>query len=153
MSSSLLSPASEPYAPLPSPTAILQYLQIRPSSQHGMAVHKLRGRNVSAPASADVLRLTSINSGMADFDVEEGVPRADLPWDGTEQVTTRPLFLASDRNTIGSDPSRSEALPERASIQIVTEEPALHASILTLPPRARNNEMAEEIISLRTQTQ
>ncbi|KAK0226781.1 hypothetical protein EDD85DRAFT_163895 [Armillaria nabsnona] len=55
---------------LPGPKVILQYLQIRPSSQHG-AIHKLRGRDVPVPASVDRLRPTSINSGVVDFDVEE----------------------------------------------------------------------------------
>ncbi|KAK0209879.1 hypothetical protein IW262DRAFT_1468186 [Armillaria fumosa] len=139
------------HTPLPNPRAILQYLQIHPSSQHS-TIHKQRGRGVSVPASMDVLRSTSVNSVIVDFDVE-GVPGANLPRTPTELLTTRPLSWASDRNTFGSDPSRSEGLPGRKNIHILAEEPTPHASTSTLPPRARNDEMAEEIIRLRTQIQ
>ncbi|SJL14928.1 uncharacterized protein ARMOST_18404 [Armillaria ostoyae] len=137
---------------LPNPAIMLQYLQIRPSSRHG-AIHKLRGRDVPVPTSVDGLRPTSINSGIVEFDVEEGVPGANLLGKGSELVMTRSLSLASDDDVPGPDPSISESLPEQASLQILAEEPTLHASTSTLPPRARNDEMAEEIIRLRTQIQ
>ncbi|PBK79542.1 hypothetical protein ARMGADRAFT_1040714 [Armillaria gallica] len=137
---------------LPSPKVMLQYLQIRPSSQHG-AIHKLRGRNVPVLASVDILRPTSINSGIVEFDVEEGVLGANLPGKGSELVTTHSLSLASDDDVPGPDPSLSEGLLEKASVQILTEEPTPHASTSSLPPRARNDEMVEEIIRLRTQIQ
>ncbi|KAK0226784.1 hypothetical protein EDD85DRAFT_958545 [Armillaria nabsnona] len=137
---------------LPSPAIMPQYLQIRPSSQDG-AIHKPRGRDVPVPASVDGLIPTSINSGIVEFDVEEGVPGTNLPGKGSELVTARSLSLASDNNAPGPDPSLSEGLPEQASLQILAEELTQHASTSTLPPRARSDEMAEEIIRLRTQIQ
>ncbi len=137
---------------LPSPAIMLQYLQNRPSSQHG-AIHNLRGKDVPVPASVDGLRPASINSGIVEFDVEEGVPGANLPRKGTKLATMRSLSLGSDDNAPGPDPFLSEGLPERTSLQILAEESTLHASTSTLPPRARNDEMAEEIIRLRTRIQ
>ncbi|KAK0472938.1 hypothetical protein IW261DRAFT_1660035 [Armillaria novae-zelandiae] len=139
------------HTPLSNSTAILQYLQIRPSSQRG-TIHKQRGRGVSVP-SVDMLSPTSINSGIVDDDIEEAVPRADLPRTRTELVAPRPLSLASDHNTFGSDHSHSEGLPGGNHLQILAEETTPHASTSTSPPPARNDEMAEEIIRLRTQIQ
>ncbi len=136
---------------LPSPKVILQYLQIRPSSQHG-AIHKLRGRDVPVSASVDVLIPTSINSGIVEFEVEEGVPEVNLPEKGTKLVTNpRTSSVASDDNA--PEPSLSGGLAGRESLQILAEEPMSHASTSALRPRARNDEMAEEITRLRTQIQ
>ncbi len=89
---------------------MLQYLQNRPSSQHG-AIHNLRGKDVPVPASVDGLRPASINSGIVEFDVEEGVPGANLPRKGTKLATMRSLSLGSDDNAPGPDPFLSEGLP------------------------------------------
>ncbi|KAK0226782.1 hypothetical protein EDD85DRAFT_975995 [Armillaria nabsnona] len=136
--------------PLPNPTVMVQYLQIRPSSQHG-AIHKPRGREVSVPASADDLIPTSINSGIMELDVEERVLGANLPEKGTKLVTTRSLPVDSDDNA--PDLSLSGGIAGRESLQILAEESTLHPSTSTLRSRARNNEMAEEITRLRTQIQ
>ncbi|KAK0472973.1 hypothetical protein IW261DRAFT_1611350 [Armillaria novae-zelandiae] len=138
------------HMPLPCLTAILPYLQIRPSSQHG-AIHKLEGRHVSVPASVEVPKPMSINSMLVDFDVEEGVLGANQPMKPFELVATRPLSLVADDSSLGLDPgpSHSESIHQRESLQIPDEEPTLHANTLT--PRARNAEMAEEIVRLRTQ--
>ncbi|KAK0190168.1 hypothetical protein F5146DRAFT_1122507 [Armillaria mellea] len=136
---------------LPCSTVMRQYLQIRHSSQCG-AIHKLRlrGRDVPSPASVDRLRPTSTASRILEFDVEEGVPRANLPRKSTELGATRSL---PDGNTLGPDPSLSEGLPEPESHQIQAEEPTRHPNTLDLPLSGRNDEMAEEIIRLRTQIQ
>ncbi|KAK0491870.1 hypothetical protein EDD18DRAFT_1185202 [Armillaria luteobubalina] len=141
------------HTPLPNPRAILQYLQIRPSSQRS-PIHKQRSRALPVPTSVDVLRPTSVNSGVvnSDFDVEEALPIANLPGTRTELVTTPPLSWASDRTTFGSDTARSES-PRPENCQILAEEPTPHAGTSILAPRARNDEMAEEIIRLRTQIQ
>ncbi|PBK85900.1 hypothetical protein ARMGADRAFT_1036066, partial [Armillaria gallica] len=135
---------------LPSPTVMLQYPQIQPSSQH-FAIHKPRGREVPVPASADDLIPTFISSAIVELDVEEGVPGANLLEKGTKLVATRSLSVDSDDNA--PDLSLPRGLAERERLQTLAEESTLHPSTSTLRPRARNDEMAEEITRLRTQIQ
>ncbi|KAK0432449.1 hypothetical protein EV421DRAFT_2000834 [Armillaria borealis] len=130
---------------------MFQYLQMRPSSQH-RAIHRLRGRDVPVSASVDVQIPTSINSGIVELEVEEGVLEVNLPEKGTKLVTnSRTSSVASDDNA--PEPLLSGGLAGQESLQILAEEPMSHASTSALQPRARNDEMAEEIIRLRTQIQ
>ncbi|PBK79543.1 hypothetical protein ARMGADRAFT_1093025 [Armillaria gallica] len=135
-----------------SPTVMFEYLQIRPSSQH-RAIHELRGRDVPVSASVNVLIPTSINSGIVEFEVEEGVPELNLPEKGTKLVTNGPRTstIASDDNA--PEPSLSGGLAGRKSLQILAEEPMSRASTSALQPLTRSDEMAEEITRLRTQIQ
>ncbi|KAK0190169.1 hypothetical protein F5146DRAFT_1054264 [Armillaria mellea] len=138
--------------PLSSSSARFRFLQIRSASQGG-TIHKWRGRDVPVPPSVDGLQEGPVNSGVVELDVEEGVPRAGHLSEGAGPVTMRPLSLGSDDNTLGRDLSPSRAMHRRSSLQIPAEESTFHASSSTVPPGARNDEMAEEIVRLRTQIQ